>query len=178
MTDQPLDRELLIELITKEVLSTLASQLDRCDTPEGVRHVVTNGADRVAFHGDASLVPIDLAKYIDHTALKPETTADDIDQLCQEAAQYQFASVCVNPTWVKRAAAQPPRHRREGLLRHRVPARCEHRRDQGHGGAPGHPRRSARSRHGRSTSAPSSRATTPRCSPTSRRWSTRPTKPA
>jgi deoxyribose-phosphate aldolase len=104
MTDQPLDRELLIDLITTEVLNTLAGQLDRCETPEGVRQVVVNGADRVAFHGDASLVPVDLAKYIDHTALKPETTADDIDRLCHEADQYQFASVCVNPTWVKRAA--------------------------------------------------------------------------
>jgi deoxyribose-phosphate aldolase len=104
MTDQPLDRELLVELITKEVMSTLAGQTDRCDSPEGVRQVVGNGADRVAFHGDASLVPIDLAKYIDHTALKPETTASDIDVLCQEAEQYGFASVCVNPVWVKRAA--------------------------------------------------------------------------
>ena len=105
MTDQSFDRDLLIDLITKEVLATLASQLDRCDTAEGVRHVVTHGADRVAFHGDASHVPVDLAKYIDHTALKPETTADDIDQLCREAALYQFASVCVNPGWVKRCAA-------------------------------------------------------------------------
>ena len=105
MSDQPLDREFLIDLITKEVLSTLAGQLDRCDTPEGVRHVVVNGADRVAFHGDASQVPVDLAEYIDHTALKPETTADAIDQLCAEAAQYHFASVCVNPAWVKRSAS-------------------------------------------------------------------------
>jgi deoxyribose-phosphate aldolase len=104
MSDQPLDRELLVELITNEVLSTLARQLDRCDTPEGLRHVVVNGADRVAFHGDASQVPLDLAKYIDHTALKPETTAAAIDQLCDEAARYEFASVCVNPTWVKRSA--------------------------------------------------------------------------
>ena len=105
MTDQPLDRELLIDLITKEVLASITGQLDRCDTAEGVRHVVVNGADRVAFHGDASQVPVDLAKYIDHTALKPETTADDIDQLCREAAQYHFASVCVNPAWVKRSAS-------------------------------------------------------------------------
>jgi deoxyribose-phosphate aldolase len=104
MTDQPLDREMLIDLITKEVLSTLAGQLDRCDTAEGVRHVVVNGADRVAFHGDASEVPLDLAKYIDHTALKPDTTAEAIDQLCEEAAQYHFASVCVNPAWVKRSS--------------------------------------------------------------------------
>ena len=105
MSDQPLDRELLIDLITKEVLSSIAGQLDRCDSPEAVRQVVVNGADRVAFHGDASQVPVDLAKYIDHTALKPETTADDIDQLCEEAARYHFASVCVNPAWVRRSAA-------------------------------------------------------------------------
>jgi deoxyribose-phosphate aldolase len=105
VSDQPLDRELLIELITKEVLNTISGQLDRCDTPEGVRQVVVNGADRVAYHGDASQVPVDLAKYIDHTALKPDTTADDIDQLCAEAAQYRFASVCVNPGWVKRSSA-------------------------------------------------------------------------
>lgn len=104
MTDQPLDRDLLIELITKEVLATLAAQFDRCDSPEGVRSVVGNGADRVSFHGDAASVPIDLAQYIDHTALKPEVTAADIDQLCDEADEHKFASVCVNPTWVKRAA--------------------------------------------------------------------------
>ena len=104
MTDQPLDRELLIDLITKEVLSTIAGQTDRCDTPEGLRHVVGNGADRVAFHGDASQVPVDLAKYIDHTILKPDATADEVDRLCSEAEQYRFASVCVNPSWVKRAA--------------------------------------------------------------------------
>ena len=104
MTDQPLDRELLVELITKEVLSTLASQVDRCESAEGLRQVVVNGADRVAFHGAASEVPIDLAAYIDHTALKPETTTADIDKLCGEAEEYNFASVCVNPAWVKRAA--------------------------------------------------------------------------
>ena len=104
MTDQPLDRELLVELITKEVLSTLATQVDRCESAEDLRQVVVNGADRVAFHGDASEVPIDLAAYIDHTALKPETTAADIDKLCNEAEEFQFASVCVNPAWVKRAA--------------------------------------------------------------------------
>ncbi|HEX9864276.1 MAG TPA: deoxyribose-phosphate aldolase [Acidimicrobiia bacterium] len=47
---------------------------------------------------------MDMARYIDHTLLKPEATAAEIDQLCREAAQYRFASVCINPTWVKRAA--------------------------------------------------------------------------
>lgn len=47
---------------------------------------------------------MELAKLIDHTALKPETTKAQITQLCKEAKEYGFASVCVNPTWVKLAA--------------------------------------------------------------------------
>ncbi|MFQ5555466.1 MAG: deoxyribose-phosphate aldolase [Acidimicrobiia bacterium] len=46
---------------------------------------------------------MDLARYIDHTLLKPEATAAEIDTLCAEAREYRFASVCINPTWVKRA---------------------------------------------------------------------------
>ncbi len=40
-------------------------------------------------------------KYIDHTILKAETTQKHIDQIVNEAIEYDFASVCVNPTWVK-----------------------------------------------------------------------------
>ena len=43
-------------------------------------------------------------KYIDHTLLKPESTQAQIDQLVAEAIEQQFASVCVNPTWVSYAA--------------------------------------------------------------------------
>ncbi|MUK87083.1 deoxyribose-phosphate aldolase [Ornithinibacillus sp. L9] len=42
----------------------------------------------------------DLAKYIDHTQLKPETKQDKISQIVDEAIEYEFASVCVNPHWV------------------------------------------------------------------------------
>ncbi|MCR8985255.1 deoxyribose-phosphate aldolase [Brevibacillus laterosporus] len=45
-----------------------------------------------------------VAKYIDHTALKPDTTKDMIVKLCEEAKEYRFASVCVNPTWVSLCA--------------------------------------------------------------------------
>lgn len=43
-------------------------------------------------------------KYIDHTLLKPESTKEQIEKLLLEAKQYDFASVCVNPTWVATAA--------------------------------------------------------------------------
>ncbi|MBU5213467.1 deoxyribose-phosphate aldolase [Heyndrickxia oleronia] len=45
-----------------------------------------------------------IAKMIDHTLLKPEATKSQIQSLCEEAREYSFASVCVNPTWVKYAA--------------------------------------------------------------------------
>ncbi len=45
-----------------------------------------------------------LASYIDHTLLKPTATKADILKLCEEAKQYHFASVCVNPCWVSLCA--------------------------------------------------------------------------
>jgi deoxyribose-phosphate aldolase len=45
-----------------------------------------------------------LARYIDHTLLKPNATAKDIQQLCLEAKHYGFATVCVNGRWVQLAA--------------------------------------------------------------------------
>lgn len=44
---------------------------------------------------------MNVARFIDHTALKPNTTEDQIRKLCAEAKEHGFASVCVNPTWVK-----------------------------------------------------------------------------
>jgi deoxyribose-phosphate aldolase len=47
---------------------------------------------------------MNLAKYIDHTLLKPDATQQEIAQLCFEARKFNFASVCVNPTWVSLCA--------------------------------------------------------------------------
>ncbi|MGX4686198.1 deoxyribose-phosphate aldolase [Vagococcus sp. JNUCC 83] len=47
---------------------------------------------------------MNLAKYVDHTLLKPDATREQIKTLCEEAAEYDFASVCVNPFWVSYAA--------------------------------------------------------------------------
>jgi deoxyribose-phosphate aldolase len=46
-----------------------------------------------------------IAALIDHTLLRPDATAADVRKLCEEARQYSFASVCVNPYWVPLAAA-------------------------------------------------------------------------
>ncbi|WP_377888431.1 deoxyribose-phosphate aldolase [Alkalihalobacillus sp. R86527] len=45
-----------------------------------------------------------LANMIDHTALKPDTTRAQVEKLCEEAREFNFASVCVNPTWITLAA--------------------------------------------------------------------------
>ena len=58
---------------------------------------------RVEDPGGAADVPTKLARYIDHTLLRPDAVAADIDKLCAEAAEYRFAAVCVNPTWVRHA---------------------------------------------------------------------------
>jgi deoxyribose-phosphate aldolase len=47
--------------------------------------------------------PLNIPQLIDHTILRPDTTKADIEQLCREARQYKFYSVCVNPTWVSLA---------------------------------------------------------------------------
>ena len=47
---------------------------------------------------------MNIARFIDHTLLKPEATTQQIEQLCREALTYNFASVCINPTYVKLAA--------------------------------------------------------------------------
>ncbi|NQN67846.1 deoxyribose-phosphate aldolase [Streptococcus suis] len=47
-----------------------------------------------------------LNKYIDHTILKPETTKEQVAQILAEAKEYDFASICVNPTWVAYAAQE------------------------------------------------------------------------
>ena len=46
---------------------------------------------------------MNIAGYIDHTVLKPTTTVADVEKLCSEAVQYQFAAVCVPPLFVRKA---------------------------------------------------------------------------
>jgi deoxyribose-phosphate aldolase len=55
---------------------------------------------------DACALAPPLARLIDHTVLKPDTTEAQIRELCAEAREYCFASVCVSPVWVPVAAAE------------------------------------------------------------------------
>ena len=69
-----------------------------------MHRVVDAGAARIGLVLGQSAQASDWASLIDHTLLKPEATEDDIKRLCEEAARFHFASVCVNPTWVRASA--------------------------------------------------------------------------
>jgi deoxyribose-phosphate aldolase len=77
-------------------------------TPETLRQFIGYGVDRIGYNDATGCesVPEDIAKCIDHTVLKPETTADDVKKLCEEARDYGFASVCVSPSYVPVAAKE------------------------------------------------------------------------
>jgi deoxyribose-phosphate aldolase len=75
---------------------------NRC--PERMQRVLDAGAARIGLVLGEAATARDWASLVDHTLLKPEASEADIRRLCEEAAQYHFASVCVNPTWVKSSA--------------------------------------------------------------------------
>lgn len=68
--------------------------------PEETRALADAGASRVVATMGYCPDADGLASVIDHTLLKPDASREEIEQLCREAAQFCFASVCVNPNWV------------------------------------------------------------------------------
>lgn len=72
--------------------------------PEVADQMIECGACRISASLGITPAKQQIARMIDHTLLKPEATKQEIDQLCDEARMYCFASVCVNPCWVKRCA--------------------------------------------------------------------------
>lgn len=112
----PFDVERLVAIVTEEVLraaggAVTAGTPGRCGChalhveccPHRVRGVLDAGATRLGLH--ASGAPTgDVASLIDHTLLKPDATRGEIEALCREAAEYRFATVCINPVWVAIAA--------------------------------------------------------------------------
>ncbi|MCS7026628.1 MAG: deoxyribose-phosphate aldolase [Bryobacteraceae bacterium] len=70
------------------------------------KQIVAAGADRVSASEKLTSVDPAIASLIDHTLLRPDATREEILQLCREAKQYGFASVCTNPYWVPLVAAE------------------------------------------------------------------------
>ncbi len=73
---------------------------------EGVRNIISTGADRITTGVGvrSGNFDVSIARMIDHTLLKPEATRQQVEELCGEAKQYGFASVCINPGFVKLCA--------------------------------------------------------------------------
>ncbi len=102
---QKANYERLIEQITDLVIAKLdvgheTGSFCRAD----VARIVDAGAERIGIVLGETATAHDWASLIDHTLLKPEASEADIRRLCEEAAKYGFASVCVNPAWVKTSA--------------------------------------------------------------------------
>ena len=89
-----MDQNELIEKITSEVMLKLKDKLVQQDAPKIINATATQ----------VSIAPQDVAKYIDHTMLKPEATIDAFDKLCNEALTFRFKSVCVNSCRVEYVA--------------------------------------------------------------------------
>lgn len=65
-----------------------------------IQRFIDAGASRIGAGLGVTNVPSNIASYIDHTILKPDATEKDIAKLCEEARQYNFAAVCINPSYV------------------------------------------------------------------------------
>jgi deoxyribose-phosphate aldolase len=110
----PHDLQRLVEIITEELLAAQvaggspgrcachAVQSDCC--PTRLRGVLDAGATRLGLHASGG-APGGVSGMIDHTLLKADATRADIEKLCREAAEFHFATVCVNPVWVALAAS-------------------------------------------------------------------------
>ena len=117
-----MDRDELIARVTREVMARLQSggataattgaECDPCvacglcvdKRPEDVESIIESGASRISATAGVAAVDRGLAVMIDHTLLKPAASRDEIVALCEEARQYAFASVCVNPSYVSLCA--------------------------------------------------------------------------
>ena len=96
-----MDEKALIDRITKEIVEKINSQqAEKTAAPAAGVSMPAPGAGSGSF----DILPMDMAKYIDHTLLKPEATAEQIDKLCDEAREYKFCSVCVNTGRVAQCA--------------------------------------------------------------------------
>jgi deoxyribose-phosphate aldolase len=111
-----MDRAQILKLIEEVIRETNANacchdgvctdQLCVVHNKEGVRNIISTGADRITTGVGVRTGAFDvsLARMIDHTLLKPEATREQVEELCAEAKQYGFASVCINPGYVKLCA--------------------------------------------------------------------------
>ena len=107
-TEHTADRHInRVKLIKEYEKANMSSSMPSNLSPDDIQRI----AERVksllgggARSADAAPIPPEkLCKLIDHTVLKADASAADVEKLCSEALKYEFYSVCVNPMWVKKA---------------------------------------------------------------------------
>jgi len=108
LSDQDIDKVVdRLHQILGPMTSSEPAGVSVGDDPEAAREFVRLGATGLTSVAPAERpgnIPGDLARYIDHTLLKPASTEEQVRKLCAEALEYNFRSVCINPTWVSLAA--------------------------------------------------------------------------
>ena len=106
------DLHRLIQIVIEELAAAGATAAPaRCGChsvmydccPDRIRHILDAGATRLGLHASGGPAG-NVAGMIDHTLLKPDATRREIEVLCEEAARFEFATVCINPAWVALAA--------------------------------------------------------------------------
>lgn len=112
---QPVDLAKLIAMLAEEVIAQTRGRsgdrrcschaVDEDCCPTRMQPIVDAGAVRLGLHASGG-APAPVARLIDHTLLKADASRTEIETLCREAAEFQFASVCVNPAWVALCAAR------------------------------------------------------------------------
>ena len=113
MDARSVDLARLIAIVAEEVMAASRRPAAACAChavredccPTRLQTVVDAGAARLGFHA-ATGATAGVAALIDHTLLKPDATRQEIEKLCREAAEFGFATVCVNPAWVSTCARQ------------------------------------------------------------------------
>ena len=103
----------VVEAVVQAVLAQLRVDESSCSChavaagccPDRLGRLLGHGAERFGLQAGTNLYPRDIARKIDHTLLKPEATREQIETLCREAREHGFATVCVNPAWVRLCAA-------------------------------------------------------------------------
>ncbi len=96
----------------QHTVTTVANQAvhEAISSSKHWQHILNQGADRIGHSGETPFQPHllkdneGMAGKIDHTLLKPDATPDEVKRLCEEAAKYHFATVCVNSSQVGLAA--------------------------------------------------------------------------
>jgi deoxyribose-phosphate aldolase len=99
--------------VAEEVVAARRGLPERCAChsvladccPGRLQGVIDAGAARLGLQATGG-APVAVAALIDHTLLRPDATRAEIETLCDEAARFGFASVCVNPYWVALCAAR------------------------------------------------------------------------